>query len=904
MLRIGTNANAQCDVNPVANQAFCNNTATTAINFTGTATTFNWTNSNTAIGLAASGTGNIPSFTALNPSAAAVTATVTVTPSTGACTGTAISFIITVNPSPVVNVTPTTSCGAIQGIGSGPCNPLTASGNANSYSWLPLTGLFTDCATAIVYPGGPAAAVYAAPTTGTTYTVTGTIAATGCTNTATAFVNNTPPSPQIIPPAVTMCLGDPAVKLRVGTGNGVGQFCSGTVNIPVPDNNPAGAFSSILVSGISAASLITSVAVTINMPHSRIGNMVFVLKAPNGQVLNLDYHLGATGGSGPTTGFVNTGFSSISPTAISTATNPYTGSFRADAQASPGGGFGANGPTGMNQTTTNWSTLIPTTVQANGNWTLGFYDGITGDVGTLTSWCLSFNYSSPLLPANPAVWSPMAGLFADPAATIVYIAGTAVDSVWARPTPAGVYTYQVTTSSQPFPLCTPTTNFVSNNSNATVTFNIKNNHTFPIILNQIDSRTAVAGVTLVAAYYKSSGISGAPGAISPANGWNQFGVGAITGTGTGIQPFITNNTLAIPPGATYGICLQAITAANAPNLAYSALSAGIYPFNDGGCELITGNGIGYSGSNIPAAPATALSGFIGAVHFVSMPGCTSAPTSVVVTVGQAINISTQPVNQNICVGNPASFSVGVTGTGPFTYQWQMSSNGGAVYSNIVNGGVFSGALTNTLSINLPTVAMNGYLFRVIINGGSGCSGATSAAAVLTVNLLPNIVLTANPVLLGPGQTTTIFSAVTPNLPAVYTWYYNGAVLPGANADTLLVDLNGLGDYQLKVTDVNGCTNLSNIITIAHSFALNLFTYPNPSGGRFQVRYHSDVNNTVQRTLMIYNNRGERIMTKPFTQTIPYQKIDIDIRANGKGLYWIELRDKDGKRLGMSRVVVQ
>ncbi|MGB5005973.1 MAG: T9SS type A sorting domain-containing protein, partial [Ferruginibacter sp.] len=256
------------------------------------------------------------------------------------------------------------------------------------------------------------------------------------------------------------------------------------------------------------------------------------------------------------------------------------------------------------------------------------------------------------------------------------------------------------------------------------------------------------------------------------------------------------------------------------------------------------------------------------------------------------------------VGNSAGFSVAMAGAGPFIYQWQLSSNAGATYSNIVNGGIFSGALTATLLINTPPVTMNGYLFRVAVNGGSGCSGATSNAALLTVYTLPDIVITANPLIIGPGQTTTIFSTVTPNPAATYTWYYNGTVIPGATADTLLVDITGLGDYQLQVTDVNGCTDLSNIITIVHSFALTLFTYPNPSAGMFQVRYYSETNSALQRSLTVYNNRGERISTQTFTQTIPYQKIDIDIRAHGKGLYWIELRDADGKRLAINRAVVQ
>lgn len=90
-------------VNTVNNQFITNGAATTAINFTGTAETYNWMNDTPTIGLAASGTGNIPSFTAINNNInTSVTATITVTPvnSTG-CIGTPASFSITVNPAPI-----------------------------------------------------------------------------------------------------------------------------------------------------------------------------------------------------------------------------------------------------------------------------------------------------------------------------------------------------------------------------------------------------------------------------------------------------------------------------------------------------------------------------------------------------------------------------------------------------------------------------------------------------------------------------------------------------------------------------------------------------------------------------------------------------------------------------------
>lgn len=814
-----------------------------------------------------------------------------------ASTSTDNTVTITCVP-PVVNVTPAVSCGGVAGWG---CNgPLTASGNADTYIWSPLAGLYTNCTLTTAYTGTNLSTVYAGPTTGTMYTVTGTILATGCTNTARALVNNTPPAPIIIPPSVNMCLGDPAVKLRVASGNGFTSFCSGVVSIPVPDNNPAGAFSNINITGIPINCTATGLTVVINMAHTRVGNMVFVLKAPNGQVINLDYYLTATGGSGSTTGFTNTYINSSGTLSISSGTNPYTGTFKADAQGAPAGGFGATGPTGMLATTTSWASLFPGTV--NGNWTLGFYDGVAGDVGTLTSWCLIINYSCAAIPSSPAVWSPAAGLFADAASTIPYVAGTQVDSVWVRPTPAGVYTYQVTTQGVPPLLCTTTTNFVSNNGEGIITFNIKNNYPFPIKLLQINSKTLTPVQTLVSGYYKSTGINGPPGLITPANGWNQFAGSNITGTGS-VQPFLTNVQLIIPAGVTYGIAIRATTPASVPNLAYSSLTAGSYSFNDGACELITGTNIGYSGNN--NIPATPLSGFVGSVQFAdATTTCTSPPRSVVVTVGQVITITSQPINKIVCAGNSAVYTVGVTGTGPFTYQWQLSTNGGATYTNIINGGSFSGALTNTLLITPTMITMSGNLFRVLINGGSGCNGATSTAALLTVNPLPDIVITANPLIIGPTQTTTIFSTVTPNPAATYTWYYNNSVLTGAVLSSLVVSYGSPGDYQLSVTDINGCTNRSNTITIANSFALNMYTYPNPSGGIFQVSYNSVPNNTLQRSLIVYNNRGEKIINRNFSQSIPYQKITVDVRHYGKGLYWVEIRDANGIRLGLNRVVVQ
>ena len=101
-----------------ANQIYCIGTTVTTgtLNFSSTntpagQTTFTWTNSNTSIGLGASGPGNsLPTFTATNATLGPISGTITVTPiytNAGggpACTGPTQTFTITVNPTPNVTV--------------------------------------------------------------------------------------------------------------------------------------------------------------------------------------------------------------------------------------------------------------------------------------------------------------------------------------------------------------------------------------------------------------------------------------------------------------------------------------------------------------------------------------------------------------------------------------------------------------------------------------------------------------------------------------------------------------------------------------------------------------------------------------------------------------------------------
>mgnify|MGYP003775021531 CR=1 FL=1 len=98
--------NPTAQANDPGDRILCWGEASGLISFStvnsGGTTTYTWTNSNTDIGLAGSGSGNILSFTAANTTTAPITGTVTITPiftnAGKSCSGPTTQFDITVNP--------------------------------------------------------------------------------------------------------------------------------------------------------------------------------------------------------------------------------------------------------------------------------------------------------------------------------------------------------------------------------------------------------------------------------------------------------------------------------------------------------------------------------------------------------------------------------------------------------------------------------------------------------------------------------------------------------------------------------------------------------------------------------------------------------------------------------------
>lgn len=772
-------------------------------------------------------------------------------------------------------------------------------GNPLTYTWSPSLGLYNNAtATAPYVTGTQTGTVYAAPAVNTVYTITGTNGVSGCQNSAAVQVVYTPAAPVITPAAPAMCLGDVAIPLSISSSLAPSPFTStyssGTISVPVVDNSPAGSTSVINVP-LPATAQITNMTVAVNITHSWAGDMVVALKAPNNKILNLDYFISATGGTGATTGFTNTRFSSSATAAMSTGANPYNGVFKADAAMAPAPGFGATGPTGFTATTALWSDLYST---PNGNWTLGVYDGFGGDAGTLTSWSLTFDYLYG--PPAPGVWTPNgagSGLYLDAAAQNQYT-GTSVNTVYAKP--GATTTYGVTVASIGFDVTRTFTNAA------------------PVAINDngpgspYPASITVSGLPTSGAKVQSVKITGISHTwsddidilLQSPTGTNVTLMSDVGGTGSLTNVDYTFNDAAASMNAT------------APN------ATGTYkPTNNGAADTYAAP----VGAITDAAPALAnftgdpngawklyvmddVAGDFGSINggynitFVyPAPGCPSAPKQVTVTVNIPVTITTQPVNAAVCTDKVTSFTVIAAGTTP-TYRWQVSTDNGNTFANVSNGGVYAGATTATLTITAPPVSMSGYLYRCVVTGTAPCGPVNTAQRLLTVNPLPTITIGASLYRkLFPGLRTTLSSTVSP-IAATYTWLKNG--IPVGSASSQVVDIDGLGDYTLRVTDVNGCTNTSNLISITDSVTGKVFIYPNPNSGQFQVRYHSVINNTgLPRGVNVYDARGKRIVTKTYSITAPYGRMDIDLRNHGTGVYWVEVVDVNGNRLAMGRAEV-
>ncbi|MDT8374994.1 MAG: PKD domain-containing protein [Bacteroidales bacterium] len=147
-------------------------------------------------------------------------------------------------------------------------------------------------------------------------------------------------------------------------------------------------------------------------------------------------------------------------------------------------------------------------------------------------------------------------------------------------------------------------------------------------------------------------------------------------------------------------------------------------------------GARYQGANTATLTVVStlemMSGYIYMVRVsgTCLPYAESVP--VTLTVTRQAEITQHPVSLTLCEGETATFTVDAGLTTNPTYEWEVSSDGGATWTPI------AGETNASYIIGAVATADNNTAYRGIVHSSCG-SSVTSLPAFLTVNELPEIV---------------------------------------------------------------------------------------------------------------------------------------------------------------------
>ncbi len=329
--------------------------------------------------------------------------------------------------------------------------------------------------------------------------------------------------------------------------------------------------------------------------------------------------------------------------------------------------------------------------------------------------------------------------------------------------------------------------------------------------------------------------------------------------------------------------------------------------NGGGSWTNISNGGVYSGATSATLTITGALAAMNTYQYRAVVSGTCTPaansTAGALTVNTPISVITQPAAAtNICATGTISLTTVVTGTSP-TYQWQESTNGGTSWANVTNGGVYSGATTNILTLSSVTAGMNGYIYRTVITGTAPCGPVNSNNAVLNVTPQPVISATSTSLLAGQQSTLTVNVSPAPGLS--FAWYLNG-VLQAGTGNSIIADVNSLGNYMVVVTSATGSCQ-SQLIEIKAEPSSRLFIFPSPNNGQFKVSYYNagaSLTNQTTQSITIYDSYGRRVHTKVYIVSQAYQLHQIDMRGSGAGVYYVILREANGNKVKTGEVIVR
>jgi len=280
-------------------------------------------------------------------------------------------------------------------------------------------------------------------------------------------------------------------------------------------------------------------------------------------------------------------------------------------------------------------------------------------------------------------------------------------------------------------------------------------------------------------------------------------------------------------------------------------------------------------------------------------------TAVALTVYAPVVVNRSPANAEVCAGTTASFLVAASSDPTINYQWQVSTNGGTTWTDI------TGATTISLSLPSVIIAMNGNRYRCLVYSNTCSTPVTSAAALLTIRVVPTVTLTAAPYTsLLPGQTTTLTAAPSTSTGGVIStnWTQNSQPYTPSSSLSNVSGINDLGVYQVSIRETwpSGlfCSALSQTFTITANVSNRLFIFPSPNDGNFNVSYYYSGSSVSTRVLNIYDGKGALVYRESFSIAGPYSLLPVDLRQHTRGIYYVVVGDAAGNKLIQGKVHIR
>lgn len=197
----------------------------------------------------------------------------------------------------------------------------------------------------------------------------------------------------------------------------------------------------------------------------------------------------------------------------------------------------------------------------------------------------------------------------------------------------------------------------------------------------------------------------------------------------------------------------------------------------------------------------------------------NATQSFTLTANESPSVTTQPVGLTSCASGTISFTAAAGGYPAPTVLWQLDSGSG--FANISDGGVYSGAMTPTLSITGATAGMNGYRYQAVFT--NSVNSATTNPATLTV-LSATSITVSNTNDSGAGSLRRAIADICPGGTIAFGVTGTISLTSGALAIAKDLTLTGPGAASLSLN--GGGSDRIFQVTGATSFTLQNLTLAN------------------------------------------------------------------------------